>query len=99
MDKLVKAGTSERWRVAIALAGFGGLRLGEIRGLRWGDVDLEGNALTVSRSMLPSGEVKAPKTEAGIRTVPLLPDARKALVAWKLKSPYTGPRQLRRLHA
>jgi integrase len=57
--------------------------------LRWGDIDLEGNAITVSRSLLPDGTPKAPKTEAGIRSIPLLPLLRRHLIAWKLKSPRT----------
>jgi integrase len=38
--------------------------------------------------------MKPPKTEAGARTVPLLPALRRLLVAWKLRSPRTGPRDL-----
>src|SRR5262249_14374081 len=38
MTRLVNAGTSERWRAALGLAGYAGLRLGEIRGLRWSDI-------------------------------------------------------------
>lgn len=64
MEKLVAAAATERWRAATALAGFAGLRLGEIRGLRSSDVDLDGNALTISRSLLPGGTAKPPKTEA-----------------------------------
>ena len=40
--KLAHAGGSERWTAAIALAGYAGLRLGEIRALRWSDVVLDG---------------------------------------------------------
>jgi len=91
MEKLVAAASTERWRAALGLAGLAGLRLGEVRGLRWGDVDLDGNAITVSRSLLPDGTPKAPKTEAGIRSIPMLPSLRRHLVAWKLKSPRTDP--------
>jgi integrase len=89
MDKLVSAASTERWKAAIGLAGYAGLRLGEIRGLSWGDIDLEGNTISVSRSLLPDGTPKPPKTEAGIRTVPLLPALRRLLVAWKVRSPKT----------
>ena len=90
IEKIAKAGGSERWTAAIGLAGFAGLRLGEIRGLRWGDIDLEAGTLTVSRSLLPDGTPKPPKTQAGARTVPMLPALRRTLVAWKLRSPRTG---------
>lgn len=89
MEKLVAAGSTERWRAAIALAGFAGLRLGEIRGLRWRDVDLDENTITVSRSLLPDGTPKPPKTEAGIRSIPMLPSLRRHLIAWKVRSPRT----------
>jgi len=51
--RLVHAGTSERWRAAFALAGFAGLRLGEIRALTWADVDLDVGALTVHHLNAP----------------------------------------------
>lgn len=91
LDRLVSAGGSERWVVALALAGYGGLRLGELRALVWGDVDLDAGAITVRRSMLPNGTVKSPKTQAGERTIPILPTLRRALVTWRLKSPWTEP--------
>jgi integrase len=89
MERLVAAGSTERWRAAIGLACFAGLRLGEIRGLRWGDLDLEGNAITISRSLLPDGTPKPPKTEAGIRVIALLPSLRRRLIEWKVRSPRT----------
>ena len=89
--RLVLAGSSERWRAALGLAGFAGLRLGEIRALTWADVDLDAGTLNVSRSMLPDGTVKAPKTAAGVRAVPILPALRRVLVAWRLRSRHTRP--------
>lgn len=89
IEKLIAAAKTERWKAAIGLAGYGGLRLGEVRGLRWGDVDLDGNTITITRSLLPDGTPKAPKTDAGVRTIPLLPSLRRRLIAWKLKSPRT----------
>ena len=65
MQKLVGAGKSTRWRAALALAGYAGLRLGEIRALTWGDIDLTAGVVNVRRSMLPEGTPKAPKTHAG----------------------------------
>ncbi len=92
MARLVEAAGSERWRAALALAGYAGLRLGEIRALTWGDIDFAANALHVRRALLPDGTAKAPKTSAGVRTVPMLPALRRALAAWKLRSPQTGAR-------
>ena len=92
--RLVAAGSTLRWRVALALAGYAGLRLGELRGLRWDDVDLAANVVHVRRSLDPDGTAKATKTEAGLRSVPMLPALRRLLVAWKLEAPHTRPHEL-----
>jgi integrase len=94
MESLVMAGTSERWRAALGLAGYAGLRLGEIRALRWSDVDLDAGTIMVQRSLLPDGTPKAPKTQAGIRAVPILPALRRTVIAWKVRSPRTRPTDL-----
>jgi integrase len=94
MQRLVEAGASERWRVALGLAGYAGLRLGELRALRWRDLDLKAGTLSVSRSLLPDGTPKSTKTVAGTRTIPILPALRRPLVAWRLRSPHTGPDDL-----
>ncbi len=94
LEQLVAAGGNERWRAALSLGAFAGLRAGEIRAVRWGDIDLEANTISITRSALPNGQVKAPKSQAGIRVVPLLPGCRRRLVEWKLKSPRTGSEDL-----
>jgi integrase len=95
MATLVAAGTSERWRAALGLAGYGGLRIGEMRALTWADVDLAAGNVSVRRSMPRTGTAaKAPKTEAGTRTVPLLPALRRLIVAWKLRAPHSQPTDL-----
>jgi integrase len=61
----------------LMLAGWCGLRRGEVCGLRWTDVDLEAGAVSVSRSMEQAGSVlhvAPPKTASGLRSVPM-PDA------------------------
>jgi integrase len=87
IGRLVAASTSLRWQVALGLAGYAGLRLGELGALTWADVNLDAGTLSVRRSLLPDGTAKQPKTEAGVRVVPLLPALRRLLVAWKLRSP------------
>ena len=73
------------------LAGYGALRLGEVRGLQWRDVSFEENTISVSRSLLPDGVVKGTKSEAGKRTVALFPELRRLLRMWQIKSPCTAP--------
>lgn len=55
-----------------------GLRTGELIGLRWGDVDIDGATVSVRRS-IREGREKNPKTYAGIRVVRLLRPARRVL--------------------
>jgi integrase len=90
LAKLVQAGATLRWRAALALAGWAGLRLGELRGLRWADVDLDAEVLHVRRTLQRDGTPQPTKTQAGLREVPLLPDLRHLLVAWKLQAPHSG---------
>jgi integrase len=94
LDRLVAAADSERWRAAFGLAAYAGLRLGEVRALRWQDIDLEASAVTVRRSLLPDGTDKTTKTDAGERTVPLLPSLGRLLLAWKLRAPHSRPDDL-----
>ncbi len=63
-----------RYRAFVLIAGFGGLRLGELLGLRWGRVELEARRVHVAETLV---DVEAhihfgpPKTKASIRSVPI----------------------------
>lgn len=57
------------------LAKYTGARRGELLGLRYGDFDYKNKTIHIERSVYHVGNtphVKAPKTESGIRAVPLL---------------------------
>lgn len=72
------------------VAMLGGLRAGEMRALRWIDLDLSGNnqKAHISRSADKYGEIHdTPKSKAGNRSVPLSPATVHALKAWKLACP------------
>jgi integrase len=94
LARLVAAASSERWRAAFGLAAYAGLRLGEVRALKWEDVDLDAGTIAVRGSLLPDGTAKKTKTEAGERVIPLLPALRRLLVAWKLRAPHSRPHDL-----
>jgi integrase len=80
------------------VAAYTGLRMGELLGLQWSDVDLERASLVVRRSLsrlprrIEHGEPKGrtrfalvePKTERSRRTVPLAPRAVAALRAQRV---------------
>ena len=88
IDQLVEA-MPERLRLAVLLAAWGGLRYGELAGLRRSDLNLSGTypVVRVARSVsfAPGQEVrvKAPKTAAGVRTV-ALPSWLKPLISQHL---------------
>lgn len=51
---------------------YAGLRPGESTPLLWGDVDFESNEIHITKAMESgSSRVKAPKTQAGVRDIPM----------------------------
>lgn len=68
------------WPLFTVLLGTG-CRIGEVIGLRWEDIDFENRVISINHSLVyyPVGEsrksvlrVSKPKTDAGIRTIPML---------------------------
>ena len=59
----------DRYRLAISVGLFAGLRLSEILGLVWADVDFAGSQLCVRFQMGRDGERRRLKTHAGSRDV------------------------------
>jgi integrase len=79
---------SERALWATAL--YAGLRRGELRGLRWSDINLEDREIRVRRGWDDEeGEIEG-KTDAANRTVPILAVLRPVLAAHKLATGRTG---------
>jgi integrase len=68
-------------RAMLATFVFAGPRISELTALRWRDVDLAGNRITIGKS----------KTDAGSRRIDLLPALRDELTAYKAQAPDTGP--------
>jgi integrase len=69
---------------------FTGLRLGELLGLQWHDLDLHECVLHVRRQWTRLGEYAPPKTTAALRRIPLSAEMTKQLAALKLRSRYSG---------
>lgn len=76
------------WPTFTVLLGTG-LRIGEALGLRWEDLDFDKKIISVNHSLVyyPIGDsrsseqhISLPKTEAGIRTVPMLETVRDAFL-------------------
>jgi integrase len=57
-----------------------GLRLGELRALRWQDIDRARRLLRVEQAY-SRNDLKRPKSEAGIRSIPIFPSVQTALDA------------------
>ena len=69
---------------------FTGLRLGELLGLQWQDVDLREGVLHVRRQFTRLGEYAPPKTKAAIRRIPLSEEMTRELAALRLRSRYSS---------
>jgi integrase len=67
---------------------YAGLRRGELRALRWSDLDL-GGTIRVERALDAKGETIEPKSAAGRRTVPIAAVLRDLLIEWKLACPWS----------
>jgi integrase len=76
-----------RWRPFLLTAIFTGLRASELRGLRWVDIDLKRGELHVRQRADRFCAIGRLKSEAGERTIPLLPMVVNALREWRLTCP------------
>lgn len=65
-----------------------GMRVGEITGLRWEDIDFDNNLIHINHTLVYydtrtekgcNFAINTPKTKAGKRTIPMLPKVKKAL--------------------
>lgn len=57
------------YAVALRIALATGMRRGEVFGLRWGCVDLDGSLIHVRQSLTVYGDAKKPKSRAGNRSI------------------------------
>jgi integrase len=78
------AAASGRARPLIIVAAFTGLRVSELRGLTWGDVDLNANKLKVTQRADRFNEIGNTKSAAGRREVPFGTFVANTLKEWKL---------------
>jgi integrase len=74
----------------ITVAAFTGLRLGELRALRWRDVDFAGATVHVRRNRPGSYSEKTPKS-GKMRSLPLTDQAARALDALSRREHFTDP--------
>lgn len=89
-----------RWRPLFTVLLGTGCRVGEVIGLRWKDVDYEKGMISINHSVTyyPRSDksyacefqVSLPKTDAGIRTVPMMEEVRDAFLEEKAMQKETG---------
>jgi integrase len=76
-----------RWRPFIVTAIFTGMRLSELRGMRWSDVDLDAGQIHVRQRADAWRKIGAPKSKAGKRDIPLAPIVVNTLKQWQTECP------------
>ena len=79
-----------RERTLVLLAASTGLRQSELFGLKWGDIDIVHETMTVTRS-IAYGVVGRCKTESSQKPVPLHPILADALLQWRERCSYRKP--------
>lgn len=91
-DFLAQEGQYHRWYPIFIIMLWTGMRVGEITGLRWCDIDLEEETISVNHTLVYFDKggsercgfaVNTPKTKAGERTIPMLPKVKEAFLMEK----------------
>lgn len=92
VEELVKllAAIPEPFRTAVFLDGSSGLRVGELLGLKWEDVDFDRSVIHIRRSVVKQ-HIGPPKTEASQKPIPMETDLAESLWLWKQESLYHAP--------
>lgn len=89
----------ERWKPIFTVMLYTGMRVGEICGLRWQDINLEDETISVNHTLVYFDKggaercgysINTPKTTAGERTIPMLPNVKAAFIAEKQFQELTG---------
>ena len=89
---LAKQGQYHRWYPIFTVMLWTGLRVGEAIGLRWCDIDLDNETISVNHTLIYYSKgkkenclyaINTPKTKAGIRTIPMLPKVKEAFLIEK----------------
>ena len=91
-DFLASTPRYAHWHPIFTVMLWTGMRVGELTGLRWEDIDLENMTISVNHTLVYFSRgkqdgctfaVNTPKTEAGKRIIPMLPKVREAFLKEK----------------
>lgn len=91
MEFLGNCGKYNHWKPVFEVMLGTGLRVGEVTGLRWEDVDFENNTISVNHTLVYYNHTKGgcyfgvntPKTKAGTRIVPMIESVKNAFLQEK----------------
>jgi len=81
---------TEPYKTMVLTVACLGLRVSELLGLQWGDIDFEKLAVRIQRSVV-EGKVYPTKTEASQSVLPLDPSLAEALLIYKAKAKHKDP--------
>ena len=85
--RLLLANVPAQHRPLIVTAIMTGMRMSELRGLRWSDVDFGNNLIRVRQRADRYNQIGVPKSRAGRRDIPMGGFLNKALDAWRALCP------------
>lgn len=91
LDNYLKTHKLKDYCVAVAVARYTGLRVGEILGLRWKDIDFENCLLRVTNNVVVVGckkIIQTPKTLTSAREVPIPQELMEILAERKIQDDY-----------
>ena len=91
-QELFEQGQYHRWYPIFIIMLWTGMRVGEVTGLRWCDIDLEDDTISVNHTLVYYDKrnderctfaINTPKTAAGERIIPMLPKVKEAFMMEK----------------
>jgi integrase len=89
VEAVARAAKSEQEAAIYAVAAYTGLRLGELRALRWIDVDFVGRKIHVRRNLPTQGGGECEPKSGKVRSVPLADQAARALESLSRRENFT----------
>lgn len=94
MERLLPLLPTDTDKLYLGLSMYAGLRLGEIVALRWEDVDFDLGFIRVRRAIQYAaknvGTIKPPKTDNGVRDIPMMGQLRAILEALRKDEGFTS---------
>ncbi len=90
VEQVVRCCSEELFAAAVLVAAYTGLRTGELRALRWRDIDFAAATIHVRSNKPAGGEEKAPKSDK-VRSVPMMEDAARVLDRLSRREHFTQP--------